>query len=146
MLTRCIQSFGLLFCGNCFDEPLHSVAEAFLGEGGAGLDVPSSILDFTQFKSSHHFVSVHSELQILLVRVHEQGHSREALLAQKRSEFLVALLETHVISGIDDVDEAVSVIVVVLPVGADLALTADVPHVELEAVLSLCRVGKESER
>ena len=110
------------------------------------MDVPSSILDFTQFKSSHHFVSVHSELQILLVRVHEQGHSREALLAQKRSEFLVALLETHVISGIDDVDEAVSVIVVVLPVGADLALTADVPHVELEAVLSLCRVGKESER
>ena len=82
-------------------------------------------------------VGLESKLQILFVGVDQHRHTLKVDLFKEGSQLFSALLETHVIGRVHDVDEAVGVLVVVLPVGADLALTADIPHVQLEAVLGL---------
>ena len=127
----------MLFGGNRLDQPLHAVGEAFLSEGRAGLDGPSAVRDLLELQGLHHLVRLKGELQILFVGIDEQGHLLEVLLAKEGSELFSALLESHVIRRVDDVNETVSVLEVVLPVGTDFALTTDIPHIQLETVLGL---------
>jgi len=73
----------------------------------------------------------------LLVGENEQGNVLEVVFNKEGLKLLGALLETLLIGGINDVDETIGVLEVVLPVGTDGALTANVPNVQLETILSL---------
>ena len=130
-------SLLLLFGGNRLDQPLHAVREAFLGEGRAGLDSPSTVRDLLELQSLHHLVRLQGEIQILFVRVHEQGNLCEVFLPKERRKLLCALFKAHVIGGIDYVDEPVGVFEVVLPVGTDFTLATDIPYIQFETVLGL---------
>ena len=58
-------------------------------------------------------------------------------------QLLPRLLEPLGVGRVDDVDEDVRVVKVVAPVGPDLSLPANVPHVELEP-LCLYRLDVEA--
>lgn len=73
----------------------------------------------------------------MLVGENEQGNVLEVVFNKEGLKLLGALLETLLIGGINDVDETIGVLEVVLPVGTDGALTANVPNVQLETILSL---------
>lgn len=133
-----ISHSSSFFVTNGLDEPLHAVGKTFFGDGGAGLDVPCpTFLNVFELKGGHDLWSFACHVQILLVSVDEEGNALEIVLGEKRLELVVALAESDVIRRVDDVDEAVGVFIIVLPVGSDLSLTTDVPHVQLEAVLLL---------
>jgi len=70
--------------------------------------------------------------QVLLVGEDEDGDLGELLLLQQRGELAASVLDALRVGGVDDKDERVGAVVIVLPVGADRLLAADVPHVELE--------------
>jgi hypothetical protein len=77
----------------------------------------------------------------LLVSVYEDGDFLEKLFGHEGNELIGALLKTHVVGRVHDVDNAVSVLVIVLPVGTNLTLTTNVPDIEFEAVLGLSYTG-----
>ena len=76
-------------------------------------------------------------MQVLLVCEYKERDVLKIFLSEQALELLSALLQTNFIRGIDDVHETVCILIIVLPVGANCLLTTDVPHVKLEAVLSL---------
>ena len=119
----------MLFFRNGLNKPFHTIAEAFLGNSGAGLDVEVAVSDFVELQCLHDLVGVKSGLEILLVSEDEDGDVGEKFFLKEGLEFLGAFGETHVIGGVNDVNHAVGVLVVVLPVGADLTLTTDIPNV-----------------
>jgi hypothetical protein len=119
------------------DQPFNTLVKAFLAEGGAGLNVPCAIRNVHKLEVLHNSVGGKSKLKVLLVGEDKEGHFLEVWLLEQGHKFLRALFETHVVSRVDHVDEAISVLVVVFPVGSDLALTSNVPHVQLEAFLRL---------
>ena len=91
-----------------------------------------------------HLLGLESELQVLLVGVDEEGHLGEAFLGQKSLQFLDALAQSLLVTGVDHKHHAVGVVVVILPVGPDGLLATDVPYIELETVLGLLREGKQT--
>jgi hypothetical protein len=101
------------------------------------LNVPGAVRNFLKLQSLHNGVGVHSKLQVLLVGKYEKGHILEVGFDQERHKLLSAFLQTHVIGRVHHKDKAIGVLVVVFPVGSDLALTSDIPDVKLEAILSL---------
>ena len=108
-----------------------------MGDSRARLDVPGSVGDFVKLERVHDFRGFKSRLQILLVGKDEKGHFREQLLLHQLVQVTLHLLHAHIVSRVDDVDEGISLLVVVSPVGSNLTLTTDIPHVQLEAVLRL---------
>ena len=101
------------------------------------MDGPCSVLNLHEGQAVHDLLSFEGELQVLLVGKHQQRHVLEVVLAQKALELLNALLQSHLVGGVNHIDETVSVLIVVLPVGADSLLTTNVPNIQLEAVLGL---------
>jgi hypothetical protein len=93
----------------------------------------------------HNLISIESGLKVLLVSEDEDRHVCEEFFPHERLELIRALFKTHVISGVDDVNHTVSVLVVVLPVGADLTLTSDIPDVQFKSILSLNTRGHQRE-
>ncbi len=108
-----------------------------LGDGGACLYGPRPVLDLHQCEVVHDLLGLECELQVLLVRKHEQGHVLEGILSQQALQLLYALLQAHLVRRVHHIHQTVRVFIVVLPVGADRLLTANVPHVQLEAILGL---------
>ena len=49
-------------------------------------------------------------------------------------KFLLCFIKSLRVSAVDHIDEYVSVVKVVPPVGPDFSLAPDVPHIELEAL------------
>ena len=85
----------------------------------------------------HNLFGAEGEIQVLLVGEDEQRHALEELLLKKLSQVVFDFLDASFISWIDDVDERVSLLVIVAPIGPDLSLTADVPHIQLKSILRL---------
>ena len=100
-----------------------------------------ALFNVVQLEGCSHLFGVTGSLQILLVGVYEDGNFLEELLGHEGNELIGALLETHVVGGVDHVDNAVGVLVIVLPVGANLTLTTNVPDIEFKAVLGLSYTG-----
>lgn len=84
-----------------------------------------------------YFIGVKSELQILFVGEDENRDFLEGFLLEQLKKLLDTLSKTHIVGGVDDEDETVSIIVVVFPVWSDFSLATNVPHVQLESVLLL---------
>ena len=79
----------------------------------------------------------------MLIGEDEQGNVLQVVFNKEGLKLFGALLETLLIRGVNDVNESISVLEVVLPVGADGALTTNVPHIQLEAILSLKSINNE---
>jgi hypothetical protein len=133
----------LLFFRNSLNEPLHPVAETFFGNGRACLDVEVAVADIGKFESLHNLIGIKCGLEILLVGKDEDGDVSEKLFLKEGLEFFGAFSESHVIGGVNDVNETISVLVVVLPVGTDLTLTTDIPNVQFKSILSLFTSGHQ---
>jgi hypothetical protein len=76
------------------------------------------------------FCSVHSVGQILLVGEHEQESITKFVLVQHPLQFLTCLGDTFSVIGVDDKDDALSVLEIVPPEWTDLVLTTDIPYSE----------------
>jgi hypothetical protein len=74
----------------------------------------------------------------LLVGEHQQSGIAKLILAQHLLELLVGLADTITIVGIDDEDQALSVLEVVAPQRTDLVLTSDVPHCKVDVLVLDC--------
>lgn len=69
------------------------------------------------------------------------------LLGHQLGQLVITFGDTLLVSGVDDENDAVRAVVVILPVGSDSLLTANVPHVQLKAVLGLqllVRIAREN--
>ena len=122
---------------DCLDQPSHALVETNLGHGTARLNVPRSVRDSVQIEVLHDLRRVQSHTYILLVREDQEGNSGKELFSEKLLQVILDLLHAHLIGGVHHIDQSVGLVVVVAPVGANLTLTADVPHVQLKTVLRL---------
>ena len=82
--------------------------------------------------------------QVLLVGEDEEHGVAKLFLSKHLVEFLAVLLNSLSIIGVNDIDEALGVGVVMSPEKSDLVLTTDIPHVERD-VLVLDRLDVEAD-
>lgn len=132
------ESLGsVVLCVDCLDQPGHALVKTNLGHGTARLNVPRSVRDSVQIEVLHNLRRVQSHTYILLVREHKEGNSGKELFSEKLLKVILDFLHAHLVGGVNYINQSVSLIVVVAPVGSNLTLTADVPHVQLKTVLRL---------
>ena len=104
------------------------------------MDIPGAVADIGELEFFHNLVGVKGELQILFVSVNQHWYVLQVFLLEEGDQLICALLKSDIVGRINDVNEAVGVLVVVFPVRADLALTADIPNIQLETILGLNEV------
>ena len=73
--------------------------------------------------------------QILLVGKDQENGVPQLILVQHALQFLSCLDDTVAIVGVDDKDDALRVLEVMPPEGADLVLATDIPHGELNVLV-----------
>jgi len=73
--------------------------------------------------------------QILLVGEHQEESIPKLVLVQHSLELLTGLNNTVAIVAVDDEDDTLGVLEVMPPERADLVLTADIPHGELNVLV-----------
>lgn len=73
--------------------------------------------------------------KILLVGKDEQDGIPQLILVEHALELLTGLDDTVAIVAVDDEDDALGVLEVMPPEGADLVLATDVPHGELDVLV-----------
>ena len=73
--------------------------------------------------------------QILLVGEDQENGIPQLILVEHALELLTSLNNTVTIVGVDDEDDTLGVLEVVPPQGADLVLTTDIPHGELDVLV-----------
>lgn len=112
----------------------------FFGQGRAGLDVKRSVADLRKLQDFHDFTGFARELDVLLVGEHEQRHVFQRFFAQERLQLFRGFLKADFIGGVNHVHETVGVVVVVLPVGSDFALSSNIPDIQFKSVLSLMQL------
>ena len=125
-----------LFIGNGFDEPLHAFLETFFGEGGAGLNIPSSFLDLRKFKSIKDLFSLNGKLKILLIGVDKKRDFSKCFLAHESIKFFNAFVKSFLITGVYNENYAICILIVVFPIWSDGFLTTDIPNIKFESILS----------
>ncbi len=81
---------------------------------------------------------VHGIRQILLVRKDQQQRVPQLVLVEHALQFLTSLDHTIAVIGVDDEDDALGVLEVVAPEGADLVLPAYIPNGELDVLVFDC--------
>ena len=78
---------------------------------------------------------VHGVGQILLVGEDEEQSVTELVLVEHALELLTGLDDTVAIVGVDDENDTLGVLEVMSPEGADLVLSTDIPHGELNVLV-----------
>jgi hypothetical protein len=73
--------------------------------------------------------------KILLVGEDQKNGVPQLILVEHALELLPSLNNTIAIVAVDDEDDALGVLEVVPPQGADLVLTTDIPHGELDVLV-----------
>lgn len=79
--------------------------------------------------------SVHGVGQILLVGEDEEESVAELVLVKHALKLLASLDDTVAIVGVDDEDDTLGVLEVMPPQRADLILSTDIPHGELNVLV-----------
>merc|ERR550525_1992423 len=110
--------------------PVEAFVETVTAHSAGALDEPGAAADRVQAELISNFGASKCTWQVLLVGEDEKDGVAQLLLSEHLVELLAILFDTLTIVGVDDVDEALSVRVVVSPEKSDLVLTTDVPHVE----------------
>jgi hypothetical protein len=91
-----------------------------------------------------HLRSAHCVWQVLLIGKDEQGGVAQLILDEHLIQLRLGVLYTVAVVAIHDKYNAVGVLVVVAPQRAELVLTTDIPHGELQ-VLVLQRLNVEAD-
>lgn len=73
--------------------------------------------------------------QILLVGEHQEQSIPELILVQHALQLLTGLDDTVAIVAVHHEDDTLGVLEIVAPQRADLVLTADIPHGELDVLI-----------
>lgn len=108
-------------------EPVKTVEETVSGGGASGDDVPLAVAERLQAELLSDVSDGHGVGEILLVGQDENDGLTELILAKQLLKLQGGLIDTLAIVGVDDVDDTLSVEVVVAPQGTDLVLSSDVP-------------------
>lgn len=108
-------------------EPVETVEETVSGSGTSGDDVPLAVAEGLQTELLSDVRNSHRVGEILLVGQDENDGFAELILAQQLLQLQSGLIDTLAIVGIDDVDDTLSVEVVVAPQGTDLVLSSNIP-------------------
>lgn len=96
---------------------------------------PSALSKGVQTKLVGDLGGVHGVGQILLVGEDEKEGVTELVLVEHALELLTGLDNTVAIVGVDDEDDTLGVLEVVPPQRADLVLSTDIPHGELNVLV-----------
>ena len=97
-----------------------------------------SALDLVQLEEVFDFLGRERTRHILLITEDHQRRACKLLLKQQLLEFVSARFESELVSGVDDPNQAISLLKIIAPIGADGSLTAHVPKVELKAIMLHC--------
>ena len=111
-------------------KPVESLVETITSYGTGRLDEPGSSSDGVEAELVSDFWAGEGAWEILLVGKDEKDSILKLFLGEHLVELFTVLLNSVSIVGVDDVDETLSVGVVVSPEKSDLVLTTDIPHVE----------------
>jgi len=116
-------------------EPLETLVETITGGSTGGLDVPGALSQAVEAKLVCDLGGVHGIGKILLVGKDKENGISELVLVEHALKLLSGLNDTVAIVGVDDEDDALSVLEVVPPQRSDLVLTTDIPHGELDVLV-----------
>lgn len=99
------MEFGLgLFALDGLAQPLHALADAEALAGGAALDLPDSVLDGGQSQRVGQLRGAQTARQVLLVRVDEQRHVLELVVAEQLVQLDAGLLQPLLVARVHHVD------------------------------------------
>lgn len=121
-------------------HPIKALVETLRGGGAAALHKPVALAEGVKAELLGDVGGRHGLGKILLVGEHEEHGVAELVLGEHLLELITGLTDTIAIVGVDNEDDAVGVLEVVAPEGAELILASDVPHGELK-VLVLYRLN-----
>lgn len=96
---------------------------------------PSALPQGVQTKLVSDLGGVHGVGQILLVGEDKEKGVAELILVEHALELLTGLNNTVAIVGVNDEDDTLGVLEVMPPQRADLVLSADIPHGELNVLV-----------
>lgn len=117
-----------LFALEGVGEPVETVEETVSGGGAGGDDVPLAVVaKRLQTELLSNLSNSHSVGKILLVGQNENDGLTELILTQQLLQLQSGLIDTLAIVGINDVDDTLSVEIVVAPQRTDLILSSNVP-------------------
>lgn len=109
-------------------EPVHALKHALAGARGAALDVPLAALDLLQLEALRDLAHRQRLHHVLLVGQHQERNTAQLVLGEQMREFLLGGLgvavddgahEALLVGRVEHEDEAVDVLEVVAPQGAD---------------------------
>ena len=116
-----------LFALESVGEPVETVEETVSGSSASGDDVPLAVAERLQTELLSNVSNSHGVGKILLVGQDENDGFAELVLTQQLLQLQSGLIDTLAIVGIDDIDDTLSVEVVVTPQGTNLVLSSNVP-------------------
>jgi len=116
-------------------QPLETLIETITGSSASRLDVPGTLSQAVEAKLVCDLGGVHGIRQILLVCKDEEDGITELILVEHALELLASLDDTVTIVAVDDEDDTLGVLEVMSPERADLVLTTDIPHRELDVLV-----------
>ena len=117
--------------GGGLAEPGEALVQAVASQGTSTLNVPFSSPKGVKSQLLHHFGHAH-HAHVLFVGEHQQYCILELILSEHLLELLSSYLDSFFIRGVDNVDEGLSVLVVVFPELPNLVLASHIPHSELD--------------
>lgn len=116
-------------------HPVKTLVEALGGGGAAALNEPVALAEGVEAELLGDVGGGHGVGEILLVGEDEEDSVAELILGEHLLELITGLADTIAIVGINNEDNTVGVLEVVAPEGAELILSSDVPHGELEVLV-----------
>ena len=142
MKKRNIENIVVLCCyflvgllGDVSRKPIESFPKTLSLRSTASLNEPLALAEVRQLEDLLNFRGRSGVGEILLVAVNEESGVLEVVVGEGVLEFFGGFLQAGAVGGVDDVDDAVSVLVVVTPEGAEASLATDVEHLELEVLV-----------
>ena len=98
--------------------------------------LPLTILNLVEPESCGDFVVIHRARHVLFISKNEDRNSLELIFLQHNLQLLLRKLKSLSIRRVNHENHCIRVLVVASPVGAETSLTAQVPHLELESLIS----------
>ena len=116
-------------------QKIEAFIKAFSLACACTLNIPLSLTEVTQLEDFLEFGGGDGVGEILFVGVDEESGILEVVVAEGVFEFSSSFLDTGAVGAVDNVDDAVSVLVVVAPERTEASLTTDVETLELEVLV-----------
>lgn len=116
-------------------EPIQAFVQTSSVCGAAGLDKPFAVGHAGETKLLSEVCDLHGVGEILLVSEYQNSGVSELLLRQHLLQLITSLGDTVTIVTIDNINETLCILEVMPPERADLILTSDIPHSELNVLV-----------